>query len=126
MNQLTIKQALEQGYTLCGRSDYQEYQILMSFEDFSKDDFDDAKECGYKFILANKDEIYHTTNAKELMDFAIDDFDNDENFALDDTGEMQSIIKKETEFFEEMATRLNAIYRKHGIYKMTDIELILN
>lgn len=124
MDKLTIKQAIAEGYTLCG-VDGPEYQSLTRIEDLTSDEIlFDYTGKGRRLLLANKEPRIHTTSAKDLMDQAIDDYYNDEDFSQDDTGEIDRAIRKEKELFEEFATKLNAIYATKGIYMLTKIELV--
>lgn len=124
-SKLTIKQALAEGYTLCGE-DGLEWQSLMHIEELTDDEIVETNSRGKRLVLASKEPKVHMTSPKNLMDQAIDDYYNNDDFSNDDTGEIDHAIRANQELFEEFATKLNEIYATKKVWLLTKIELIPN
>lgn len=122
MTKLTISEALAEGYTLCGYSG-RDYQSLMNVADMTKADFEQSEG---KIVLAEKEPMHHKIGPDALIEFAVEDYFNNDEFSIDDTNDMEDLMKKNKSMFDEFAEKLNVIYREKDFYRITDIELIPN
>jgi len=125
VSKLTIKEAIKEGYTLCGE-DGREWQSLTRIEDLTDDEIVETNSKGKKLVLADKEPRVHVVSAKDLRDQAIDDYYNDEDFSQDDSMDIEHLFQKELPLFEEYAAKLNAIYAKKEVWILTKIELVPN
>lgn len=120
MKSLTIKQALEQGYDLCGYSD-RDYQNLMKISELNLADFKEGK------ILVAKKQIHSVSISEEqIREYLIDHyFAVDEN-PDDDYNDIQHYFKEQSEVISEFAEKMNAIYsKKWWRFLDSEIEIIL-
>ena len=118
MTQLTVKEALEQGYTLAGRSDEHGYQCLYSIDAMIEDDFKDDH-----FVLAEKDGNSPTVDADSIAEMIINDIKCDELCFNDDTNEIDNIVKEAVDF-KELAEKINVALESHKYYRLTKIKLL--
>lgn len=118
---LTINEALEQGYSLCGWSE-KEWQSLINIEDLSEDDFEYGSGV---MVVASKQENVFTIDSETLNEIVADYiYDNYTQECADDTDEIYDLVK-EIDFTEIV----NTINEKISIKKwwtLTNIELIPN
>lgn len=121
MEKLTIKQALEQGYTHCGYEDLTE-QTLMPISQMDDDNFDFAQG---KILVADTKKHCAKIDSDDLISFLNDHFyETDENpFENDD--EISDYLKEEKAMIEEFTSKINAIYaKKYWYYLCHNIELV--
>lgn len=122
-NKLTIKQALDSGYTLYG-VDGLEFQNLHALNGLTDEEILDGQEDNEFYVLAEKQPEYFTITAKDLMDYAIDNYYDSEVAGMDDTTIIKDLIIKESEMFEQLVIKLNEIYKSRSTWRLTDIQLI--
>lgn len=120
-SQMTVKEALEKGYVYYGYKG-REYQHLSRIDQMTPEDWEGQEIIG-TIILADIEPRYHTIDAESLMDFVADDYHDNEEI-MDDTQDMDIIIKNEKKLFEEITAKINEVLQKKDYYLMTDIELI--
>ena len=107
MEKLTVKQALENGYTHCGYEDLTE-QTLIPISQIDDDNFDFAQG---RIMVADTEKHTAKIKAGDLISFLTDYFyEVDENPFSDD--EMEDYLKEERAMIEEFANRINEIYNK--------------
>lgn len=117
--QLTVKEALEQGYTHFGYSD-EGYQAMLDLVDFRPEEAE-GKACLF-------DKEFTTLNVKaewlrdELLDRISDKWDEDTN---DDTREVEYMLKEiPVSSFEQLASEINEALSAKHYYKLTKIKLV--
>lgn len=116
---LTIKEALEQGYTKVG-TDASGWQSLYELSDLSPVDF----EGNTKYFLADKEAQYHLRNAKDLAEMIADRISDD--FA-DETGcdDVNGIFEELKAIdFSAICQKINYVMTSHPYWNLTKIELI--
>jgi hypothetical protein len=107
MEKLTVKEALEKGYTHCGYEDLTE-QMLMPISQIDDDNFDFAQG---RIMVADKELHSVTIDADDIVSLLSDHFYNvDENPHTDD--DIEDYLKEEKELLSEFATKINEIYKK--------------
>lgn len=119
MEQLTLNQALEQGYTHFGYSD-DGYQPMNDLTDF------DAEQATGKECLFSKEFRSPSVDAESLRELIADDTENNWDADIDDdTSDVLHIINSmPIHHFEALAKEINdELSRKH-YYSLTDIKLI--
>jgi len=125
LDKLTIKEAIKEGYTLCGQ-DGEVWQTVIRIEDLTDNEIIRINSRGKKLVLADKTPRIHTISAKDLREYVIDDYYNNDNFSQDDSMEIEHLFQKELPIFEEFAIKLNAIFAKREVWTLTKIELVPN
>lgn len=115
--QLTVKQALEQGYTLCGQ-DKGEWISLNNIEDMGHiDDFYDNT------VIAEKEGISASVDADTLREYIAD---YAEDSWADETGDDRAMVYDailEMDF-SEIADKINKQIEHIKSYRLTDIKLV--
>jgi hypothetical protein len=117
---LTVKQAIEEGYTLCGFAN-KDWQSLIPLEDITDEYFKDSSYNG-KLVLAEKQSHSYLVDAETFRDLLADTVgENYRQECADDTDEIEELIK-EVDFTEIV----NTINEKISVKKwwiLTNIEL---
>lgn len=117
MKQLTVKQALEQGYTLCGQ-DKGEFSILNNIGDMGHiDDFYDNT------VIAEKEGISCGTDPESLKEHVAEYF---ENMWADETGDDRAMVYDaimEMDF-SEITDKISEQINHIKSYKLTTIKLV--
>lgn len=116
---LTIKEALEQGYTKVG-TDASGWQHLYELSDLSAVDF----EGNTKYFLADKEAQYHLRNTKDLAEMIADRISDD--FA-DETGcdDVDAIFQELKAIdFSAICQKINYVMTSHPYWTITKIQLI--
>lgn len=117
MNQLTIKEALEQGYEYCVHNS-EDIQRLIGISDIEEIDFvkDDIR-------IVDKDPKHPTgISSKDLADMIAEQLQCDYNEVVDDEDSVYDVIKKLD--FTEMENKIIAALSEINYYPVTDIKLI--
>lgn len=121
--QLTVKEAIEQGYTHWGY-DSGEFQRLGRLEDFSNSDFKDAINYGYgDCVLAEKQPWYLNISAGDMRDMISDHVMAQDNYKDDDYNIIPDALK-EVEGWDAFAAKINAKLREHPYWNLTHIKLL--
>lgn len=117
MNQLTIKEALEQGYTYCGKKS-DSYNSLHTIKDLHPIDFGEDK-----LYLYSKQGVSPAITAECLKDMISDHMESDWG---NDTGDdSEQVYEKAMELnYEPFADMINAAMADIVSYSFTEIELI--
>lgn len=114
---LTIKEALEQGYTLCGPNKG-EWIHLLRISEMSPMDFDKEK-----VFIASKDFTTPTMDMKRLREMIADVMESDwGNDTGDDTEQVYRTINKMD--MTHFCNQLNGSLENIKSYTLTDIELV--
>lgn len=116
---LTIKEALEQGYTKVG-TDASGWQHLYDISDLSEVDFED----GAKYFLADKETQYHMRNSKDLAEMIADRISDDyaDETGCDDVNGILEQIKSID--FSSVCQKINHVMSEYPYWHLTKIELI--
>lgn len=117
---LTVKEAIEQGYTHWGMQ-IDDFQHLYKLEKISQADFDDANPK-YPIVLAEKEPHYMGMSAESLMEVVIDQIMSSEEFG-DDTDTVPDALS-EMKGWDEFADRINEVLKGHPYWYLTQIRLI--
>lgn len=116
---LTIKEALEQGYTKVG-TDASGWQSLYELSELSSVDF----EGNTKYFLADKEAQYHLRNSKDLAEMVADRISDDfaDETGRDDVNDIFEAIK--TIDFTSVCQKINYVMTSHPYWALTKIQLI--
>lgn len=115
MKKLTVKQAIEEGYSHWGYKD-REYQYAQNLEDIVDDDFNTDE----TLVLFEKEPFYRSISASEIQDLIFDYmYDNDET--SDDTDFMDDRFSESD--FKPLSDLINKKLSDYPYYFLTDIEL---
>lgn len=119
MEKLTIKEALEQGYTKVG-VETSGWQHLYEISDLTDVDFED----GQKYFLADKEAKYHLRNSKDLAEMIADRISDDyaEETGCDDVNDILEAIKSID--FSSVCQKINYIMSDYPYWYLTKIELV--
>lgn len=119
--QLTIKEALAEGYTQVG-TDAPGWQQLYDIEDLSPADFD----CKTKYFLAQKETQYHLRESKDIAGLIADRISDDygDETGCDDVNDILEQIKAID--FSTVTDKINEVMNNFPYWGLTDIELIDN
>lgn len=120
--QLTVKEAIEQGYTLYGYDGYG-YQSLGEISDLDADEIKSAEDNGRTIIAADKEPRYVSVTVKDLYDDLIDNLMDREEAHGDDTREIEHLVKTAVNW-EDVAAKINAALKTRPYYTLTDIKLV--
>lgn len=114
--QITIKEALEQGYTRCGYEGV-DYQNLMDISTLINEDF-------HKTILVAKPEAHSVSISSEgVIDYLCDIYS--EESPDDDHFDIELCFKEKKELIEKFVSDMNEVYsQKQWWYLSNSIELI--
>lgn len=118
MEQLTVKEAIEQGYTHFGREG-EDFQHLYQLDSV------DARYIGgddYKYVVADKKAHYLSIDADSIWDMVQDSIMGSSEFS-DDTDSIPDSLKAEVPW-EEYATKINSVLQGHPYWYLTDIKLV--
>ena len=118
MSQLTIKQAIYQGYTHCGNAS-KEWQSLQKISDIKEIDFKYQD-----FVLASKKPvtfIFNEMQIKELLVDVISDLEADET-GRDDDNLYEALKSLDC---SDLSKQVVAILNNNKTWQITDIKLIL-
>jgi hypothetical protein len=121
-NSLTVKEALEQGYTLYGYEEY-EYQSLSEISDLDADEFESAEAHGRTIIAAEKEPSFVSVKVEDLYDDLIDNLMDREEAHGDDTREIEHLVKTAVNW-PEIADKINAALKTRPYYTLTQIKLL--
>ncbi len=118
-DKMTIKEALEAGYTHCGYAGV-EYQSLMLIEHVDEDNF----EFGGEILIAEKEGLKPIASAEKIREMIADQMESDwGNDTQDDTEEVYNTIIKMD--FSDVADRINKALESKQSFLLTNIELVL-
>lgn len=119
--QLTIKEALGEGYTKVG-TDASGWQHLHDIEDLSSADFNGRT----KYLLAQKDDQYHLRDHEDLAELIADRISDDyaDETGCDDVNDIFEQIKAID--FSAVTDKINEVMNRFPYWGLTDIELIDN
>lgn len=119
IEQITIKQALEQGYAQCGY-DNTDYQHLMQIKDLCADDFERSKNI---ILVADTKENYVAIDKQDIMDLLLDRYADES--PDDDTYDITSCFEEQSEKIEKFVSDMNEVYSKKVWYYLChSIQLI--
>jgi hypothetical protein len=117
IQKLTIKEALEQGYTLCG-ADKGEWTPLHKIESMTEFDFQEEK-----IMIAEKEYDSPTINANSIRDMIAESMESNwGNDTGDDTEQVYDEVMKLD--FTQCAEMVNKALEGIKSYELSDIELI--
>jgi hypothetical protein len=108
MKTITVKEALEQGYTLCGYEDL-EMQSLKNIDNLEEEDFE--PHYGY-LCVANKESNSASISSEELTEWLTDRYYDTEGNPDDDTKDMELCFKEKTDIIDEFVSKMNEVYQK--------------
>lgn len=120
--QLTVKEAIEQGYTLYGYDGYG-YQSLFEISDLDADEIESAEDNGRTIIAADKEPRYVSVTVKDLYDDLIDNLMDREEAKGKDTREIEHLVKTAVDW-DDIAAKINAALKTRPYYPLTDIKLV--
>lgn len=117
---LTVKEAIEQGYTLYGYDSADGgFQSLHSIDGLSAEDFEEFTDM----VLAEKEPHYVGVNAIALYQDIIEDLMCSEDCLGDDTVEIDDLVKTAVDW-DDIAAKINAALKTRPYYRLTEIKLI--
>lgn len=116
---LTIREALEQGYTKAG-TDASGWQHLYDIEDLSSVDFEGKT----KYFLADKEAQYHLRETKDLAEMIADRISDDyaDETGCDDVNDILEQIKAID--FSSVNQKINYVMTQYPYWNLTKIELV--
>lgn len=116
---LTIKEALEQGYTKVG-TDTSVWQYLYDIEDLTAVDFEDKT----KYFLAEKEAQYHLRETKDLAEMIADRISDDyaDETGCDDVSDILEQIKAID--FSSVTQKINYVMTGYPYWNLTKIRLM--
>ncbi len=116
IKKITIKEALEQGYTQCGYKGV-DYQNLMDIATLINEDF-------HKTILVAKPEAHSVSiSSCEIIEYLCDRYS--EESPDDDNFDIELCLKEKKELIEKFVSDMNEVYsKKQWWYLSNTIELI--
>jgi hypothetical protein len=117
MKQLTVKEALEQGYKYWGYPDM-DGQSLKNVSDFCLEDVRN----GYTPVLAEKESSSPAISTKDLLELILDDIYC--NSELEDMEDRVEEAVKSAVNWEEISDAINAKLLPIEYYMLTDIKLV--
>lgn len=117
--QLTVKEALEQGYKYCGFAG-KEWQMLISIEDLTEEDFNEDT-----YVLAGKEALSYVTSVESIADLIADSISDNE---ADESGRDDDEVYKGLKGLDYtgVVEMINKELKKHGYRTFTYIKLIPN
>jgi len=121
MKTITVKEALEQGYELCGYENL-ENQSLMSISDLSEEDFEPYHNG--KLCVAHKQPNSTTISSEEVIEWLVDRYFDTEGNPDDDSHDMELCFKEQKEVIKEFVSKMNDIYSKKQWFFLADLQLI--
>ena len=107
MKKITVKEALKQGYTLCGYEDL-EMQGLKNIDNLDEEDFEPH---GY-LCVANKESNSASISAAEVIEWLTDRYYDTEGNPDDDTHDIELCFKEKTDIIEEFVSKMNEVFQK--------------
>lgn len=119
MQTITVKEALEQGYTQCGY-DGTDFQHLKQISELESDDFEENYRG--KLVVAGTDSNSVSIDKTEILDFLTDRY-YDES-PDDDTHDIQVCFEEQSEKIEQFVSDMNEIYSKKEWFYLTEIQLL--
>lgn len=119
--QLTVKEAIEQGYTHYGY-DNGGFQHLSTLEDISPADLEESEWRGGHPVLAQKEPFFMSISADDVRDNVTDHICDQEEY-MDDSGTIEDALK-EMDIWEGFAAKINDTLKKHPYWYLTEIKLI--
>lgn len=124
VEQLTVKEALEQGYTHWGY-DNRDFQHLSRLEGLMEGDFKDgpAFELYGYIVLAQKEPYYLSISSDTVQEIISDHIMSQDNYCDDDFNTVPDALK-EVEGWDEFAVKINAKLKEHPYWYLTQIKLI--
>jgi hypothetical protein len=121
MKKITVKEALKQGYTLCGYEDL-EMQGLKNIDNLEEEDFEPHH--GY-LCVANKQSNSASISSEEVIEWLTDRYYDTEGNPDDDTHDMELCFKEKTEIIEEFVSKMNEVYsQKKWWFLDSDLRLV--
>lgn len=116
---LSVKEAIEQGYTLYGYANSDGYQSLYNIKDIDHADFEEFSDI----VLAEKEPMYACVSEKCLYEDIADDIMCSEECMGDDTNEILELIKGAVNW-KKIADKINAALQTRPYYTLTQIKLV--
>lgn len=116
---LTIKEAIEHGFTKCG-TDSSGWQHLYNIDDLSPVDFEGKT----KYFLADKEAQYHMRQTKDLAEMIADRISDD---YADETGcdDVSGIFDQIKEIdFSSVNQKINYVMTQYPYWNLTKIQLV--
>jgi hypothetical protein len=125
IKQLTVKEAIEQGYTNWGHDSKDGgFQRLGEVKDFTNSDFKDAVNYGYGDpVLAQKEPYYMSIDAEQLQELVADQIMSRDDFKDDDLNTIPDALK-EIDGWEEFAAKINDKMKELPYWYLTEIKLL--
>ena len=121
METITVKEALEQGYTLCGYEDL-EMQNLKSIDNLDDEDFE--PHYGH-LCVAKKESNSASISTEEVIEWLTDRYYDAEGNPDDDTHDMELHFKEKTEIIEDFVSKMNEVYEvKKWFFLDSDLRLV--
>lgn len=116
--ELTVKEALEQGYSLWGYEN-EEFQHLRNLSEISPEYFENSE---YRnIVLADKEPTYLSVNADDLHERISEELKDGSDFQ-DDTDMIDDAVKVAVNW-EEIADKINESLKSRPYYYLTNIRL---
>lgn len=122
---LTVKEALEQGYTKCGYAN-ESWQSVLDISELTELDFNRIHRS--HLVLFSKDEYHPSISAEQIKDLIADTVsDTHGQDTGDDTDNVYDTLQAiELSQFESLVNHINEKLSEHVYWKGTDIQLIPN
>lgn len=121
MEQLTVKEALEQGYTKCGE-EMQEWQSLYEVADFTNP-LEFEEHYNRKMVLFSKDSYHPSIDGDTIKDLLAEHIAcNHADESGDDTDNVEDSVRELD--FEPVAKMINDRLSSVDYWKATNIQLI--
>jgi len=120
MEKLTVKEALEQGYTKVGTKT-NDWQSLVDLEDIK--DFDSRETT---FYLADKKSNSPSTSVEDIKELLVEHISvNHSDETGDDTDDVYDLLNAiELSEFEPLVEKINKVLEAKTYHWLTDIQLI--
>lgn len=119
--QLTVKEAIEQGYTHYG-FDNGDFQHLSQLEDATPEDFQPSEWRGGDAVLANKEPYYMSISGDSIRDVVTDQICDSDEYK-DDSGTVEDALK-EMDVWQDFAAKINDKLKEHPYWYLTEIKLV--
>lgn len=113
-SQLTVKEAIEQGYTHYGY-DNGDFQSLSRLDDITPEDFEYNEWRGGDPVLAEIEPTYVQVETADLYTDLISDLRDSENCFGDDTDEIDNIVKNAVDW-DDIAAKINVALKTRPYY----------
>ena len=123
MEQLTVKEALEQGYTHATYNT-DDFTYCRKIDRIKEGDFDLAQEMFGSYILATKEASHYSFNDNTIKEVLNNHIYNQDEFN-DEDGELAAIALEGCEdLLKQLTDKINENLTKKNFYFQTNIKLI--